>query len=188
MRASGEEQISLTDPDIRAMARMTKVGVGYNIQIAVNAKHGLIAEQQVTNQVLDYGHLTETAEAAKAILEADTPDVFADRRYFQVEDIEACMNAGMTPYDPKQNRGPATRDGLFPKEAFSFDAENDRYECPGGSSPRLRGTGELREGVKRRTYTGYNVCSGCALRSQSAKSKFRQLTRYGDEAELERMA
>lgn len=28
---TGEDQISLTDPDARAMARMTKVGAGYNI-------------------------------------------------------------------------------------------------------------------------------------------------------------
>ncbi len=40
---TGEDQISLTDPDARAMARMTKVGVGYNIQLAVDVKHKLIA-------------------------------------------------------------------------------------------------------------------------------------------------
>jgi SAM-dependent methyltransferase len=31
---TGEDQISLTDPDSRAMAAHTKVGVGYNIQVA----------------------------------------------------------------------------------------------------------------------------------------------------------
>nr|WP_202949390.1 transposase [Sphingomonas sp. PAMC 26621] len=33
---TGADQISLTDPDARAMARMTKVGIGYNIQLAVD--------------------------------------------------------------------------------------------------------------------------------------------------------
>jgi hypothetical protein len=42
---TGEDQISLTDPDSRAMARMTKVGVGYNVQVAVDTKHKLIVEQ-----------------------------------------------------------------------------------------------------------------------------------------------
>lgn len=37
------------------MAAHTKVGVGYNVQIAVDAKHKLIAEQAVTNDVLDMG-------------------------------------------------------------------------------------------------------------------------------------
>ena len=46
---TGESQISLTDPDSRAMAAHTRVAVGYNAQIAVDTKHKLIVEQQVTN-------------------------------------------------------------------------------------------------------------------------------------------
>jgi hypothetical protein len=45
MSAELEAQISLTDPDSRAMAAHTKVGVGYNIQVAVDAKHKMIVEQ-----------------------------------------------------------------------------------------------------------------------------------------------
>jgi transposase len=52
---NGEDQISLTDPDSRAMAAHTRVAVGYNVQVAVDAKHKLIVEQQVTNQVVDMG-------------------------------------------------------------------------------------------------------------------------------------
>jgi hypothetical protein len=55
---TGESQISLTDPDSRAMAAHTRVAVGYNVQVAVDTKHKLIVEQQVTNQVLDMGLLT----------------------------------------------------------------------------------------------------------------------------------
>ena len=65
---TGEDQISLTDPDSRAMAAHTHVAVGYNVQVAVDTKHKLIVEQQVTNQVVDMGMLTQTAEAAKEIL------------------------------------------------------------------------------------------------------------------------
>ncbi|HEY0234130.1 MAG TPA: transposase, partial [Afipia sp.] len=68
---TGEDQISLTDPDARAMARMTKVGVGYNIQLAVDVKHKLIAEQEVSNQVLDMGLLAPTVEAAMDTLSVD---------------------------------------------------------------------------------------------------------------------
>jgi hypothetical protein len=50
---TGEEQISLTDPDSRAMAAHPHVAVGYNVQIAVDTKHKLLVEQQVTNQVVD---------------------------------------------------------------------------------------------------------------------------------------
>jgi hypothetical protein len=80
---TGEDQISLTDPDSRAMAAHTKVGVGYNIQVAVDAKNKLIVEQAVTNQVLDMGLLTETSEPAREILGVETIDVVADRGYFK---------------------------------------------------------------------------------------------------------
>jgi transposase len=41
---TGEDQISLTDPDSRAMAAHTHVAVGYNVQVAVDVKHKLIVE------------------------------------------------------------------------------------------------------------------------------------------------
>jgi transposase len=187
LEQSGEGQISLTDPDARAMARMTKVGVGYNIQIAVDDKHKLIAEQTVTNKVLDYGHLADTAQAAKDLLGVEKIDVVADRGYFQAEDIEACEQAGITPFVPKPDRGPAKRDGLFPKEAFTYDTERDGYHCPGDKFLKLRGVGTIR-GMERRLYTGYSVCPGCVLKDRCTKSRQRQITRYGNEAVLDRMA
>src|ERR1700756_5652427 len=45
---TGEDQISLTDPDSRAMAAHTRVAVGYNAQVAVDAKNKLIVEQAIT--------------------------------------------------------------------------------------------------------------------------------------------
>jgi len=161
--------------------------VGYNIQIAVDAKHSLIAEQHVTNNVLDYGRLTETAKAAKDVLDVETLDVVADRGYFQAEDIAACEDAEMTPYVPKPDRGPAKRDGLFPKEAFTFDPDKDGYICPGGKFLRLRSIGKIRD-VERRIYTGVNVCGDCNLKSQCTMSSYRQLSRYANEAQLDRMA
>jgi hypothetical protein len=48
LEKSRETQISLADPDSRAMAAHTKVAVGYNAQLAFDAKHKLIVEQAVT--------------------------------------------------------------------------------------------------------------------------------------------
>jgi hypothetical protein len=42
---NGEDQTSLTDPDSRAMAAHTGVAVGYNAEVAVDAKHKLIVER-----------------------------------------------------------------------------------------------------------------------------------------------
>ena len=100
------------------MAAHTKVGVGYNIQIAVDAKNKMIVEQAVTNQVVDMGLLKETAESARAILDVENIDVVADRGYFKIEDIEACEKAGLTPHVPKPQRGSSVRNGFFRKDEF----------------------------------------------------------------------
>ena len=39
----------------RLSAAEGRVAVGYNVQVAVDAKHKLTVEQQVTNQVADMG-------------------------------------------------------------------------------------------------------------------------------------
>jgi hypothetical protein len=132
LERTGEDQISLTDPDSRAMAAHTRVAVGYNAQVAVDAKHKLIVEQQVTNQVVDMGLLTQTAEPAKEILGVETIDVVAGKGYFKIEDIEACEKAGMVPYVPRPQRGPSVKAGLFRKDEFQYDAATDSYVCPAG--------------------------------------------------------
>ena len=104
---TGEDQISLTDPDSRAMAAHTHVAVGHNVQVAVDAKHKLIVEQQVTNQVVDMGMLTQAAEPAKEVLGVETIEVVADKGYFKIEGIKACEKAGMVPFVPRPQRGPS---------------------------------------------------------------------------------
>ncbi len=129
---TGESQISLTDPDSRAMAAHTRITVGYNAQVAVDAKHKLIIEQAATNQVLDLGLLTQTAGPARAILNVERIDVVADRRCFKFEDIEACEQAGRTPYVPKSQRGSAVRKSFFAKDEFRYDPGKDVYICTAG--------------------------------------------------------
>src|SRR5690242_12880757 len=58
---TAEDQVSLTGPVSRAIAAHTRGAVGYNVQVAVDPKHKLIVEQQVNDQVLDMGLVTETA-------------------------------------------------------------------------------------------------------------------------------
>ena len=50
LAASGERQISLTDPDSRAMPVAQGVDICYNVELAVDAKHKLIVAYDVTTQ------------------------------------------------------------------------------------------------------------------------------------------
>jgi len=183
---TGENQISLTDPDSRAMAAHTHVAVGYNVQVAVDTKHKLIVEQQVTNQVVDMGLLTETAEPAKEVLGVETIDVVADKGYFKIEDIEACESAGMVPYVPRPQRGPSVREGFFRKDEFKYEAETDSMSCPAGQ--RLQPyTSSLMRGLKKINYANRAACRDCPLRSRCTGNLFRSVSRLENEAVLDRM-
>ena len=186
LERSGEDQISLTDPDSRAMAAFTKVGVGYNIQVAVDAKNKMIAEQEVSNQVLDMGLLTQTAQAAREILDVEKIDVVADKGYFKIEDIEACEKAGVTPHVPRPQRGAAVREGFFRKDEFQYDAEKDAYICPAGQTLATRYESKLRD-LKKFDYSNRAACLVCALRPRCTKD-YRKVSRLENEAVLDRMA
>ena len=183
---TGESQISLTDPDSRAMAAHTRVAVGYNVQIAVDTKHKLIVEQQVTNQVLDMGLLTETAEPAKEILGVETIDVVADKGYFKIEDIEACEKAGMEPYVPRPQRGPSVRAGFFRKDEFKYDPETDSFTCPAGQRLTPYSSSALRQ-LKKINYANRKACRDCPLRARCTDNQFRTVSRLENEAVLDRM-
>src|SRR3954466_1656529 len=173
---TGESQISLTDPDSRAMAAHTHVAVGYNVQIAVDAKHKLIVEQQVTNQVVDMGLLTQTAEPAKEVLGVERIAVVADRGYFKIEDIEACEQAGMDPYVPRPQRGSSVQAGLFRKGEFRYDPDSDSFLCPAGQRPEASASSVLR-GLKRINYANRQACRECPLRSQSTPYSYQTVSR-----------
>jgi transposase len=68
MEAREERQVSLTDPDSRAMPKSPKVDVGYNVQVAVDAKHHLMVAQEVTNAITDVDQLSRMAIQAKEAL------------------------------------------------------------------------------------------------------------------------
>ena len=61
------KQISLTDPDSRSMISQAKgTGVvGYNVQVAVDARHHLIVTHEVTNVGSDRTQLSRMAKAAR---------------------------------------------------------------------------------------------------------------------------
>ena len=183
---TGEDQISLTDPDSRAMAAHTKVGVGYNIQVAVDAKNKLIVEQAVTNQVVDTGLLTQTAEPAREVLGVKTIDVVADRGYFKIEDIEACEKTGCVPHVAKPQRGSSVREGLFRKDEFRYDAGLDAYVCPAGKLLTPIRRGRMRD-LERTDYGNPKACRACPLRARCTNDA-RSVFRLENEDVLDRMA
>ncbi len=187
LEESGRGQLSLTDPDSRVMRTGKGRVVGYNVQIAVDVKHSLIAEQQVYNNLNDFGLLAQTAVAARENLEVEGIDAVADKGYYKIDDIEACEACGVTPHVPKPvDRSPTKKKGLFTKSRFRYDSATDSYGCPGGHRLRPTYFHQLAGGT-RIQYVNRKACRRCPLRPRCTDDTHRRISRYANEAILERM-
>jgi transposase len=181
-------QISLTDPDARAMATNGKgTGlVGYNVQAAVDAEHHLVVAHEVTNQGHDRSQLANMAAQAKAATGADALTVLADRGYFSGVEILACEQAGATPYVPKPLTSGAKADGRFGKPDFVYDPAQDAYRCPAGETLSRRMT-TIENGQTLHRYWNLASCRTCPLKPHCTPAKERRITRWEHEAVIEAM-
>lgn len=187
MAARGQSEVSLTDADSRGMMR---VGVGYNAQVAVDAKHHLIAVEEVVQAANDQAQLSGMAVAAKEALGMASVKVVADAGYHEARQLEACEAAGIETYVPAPARSSGqSRQGrlVYRKEAFSYDAVRDSYRCPGGQ-PLARRRTRTRRGKTLHEYANGRACRGCAQRACCTAGAYRVIERLANEAVVERQA
>jgi hypothetical protein len=185
---SGEQQVSLTDPDSRSMVcGHGHTDVCYNVQTVVDAKHKLILEHEVTNEATDQGHLSEMALRAQERLGVEEMEVVADMGYFDGAEVKKCVEAGITPYIAKPSTSANRKAGLFTKEEFGYEKERDCYMCPAGAEMNFRF--ETTEQGRRIRYYATVRCRGCPLKDKCTRNKGgRRITRWVDEQLLEEMA
>ncbi len=190
MKASGEKQRSLTDPEARLMKTAKGMDVCYNVQLAVDSKHKLIVAEEVTNHGADQELLPRVAQAAKAELGVEELTVVADGGYFGSEAIKACEDEKITAYVPVPELGDAQRRrGLFPREEFAYDPSRDVYVCPQGAELTVmsRTSRKARYQKEFRIYAT-KQCQGCPLRAQCTTSKYgRTIKRWVHHEVLERL-
>src|ERR1700761_1501075 len=129
LEASGETQLSLTDPDARLLVKGGQGIAGYNVQAVVDNQHKLIVASEVVNDSSDVRQLHAMARAAKDILDAETLQVVADEGYYSSLELKACEDDGITAYVPVPAGRPA-KQGRFSLKDFTCDVAADAYTCP----------------------------------------------------------
>jgi transposase/IS5 family transposase len=182
-----QKQVSVTDPDTRKMPTAHGTLVGYNAQMAVDAKHKLIAAEDVTNDVNDLQQLANVALEAKANLALTRTEVVADAGYYSASEVSRCLEHGITAFIPKSDTSANSARGLYGKSRFKYDATKDVYICPAGDPLTYRfATVELDRELK---YYRASNCKTCALKSRCTRNKGnRTITREANEHLMEAMA
>lgn len=182
-----QKQISVTDPDTRKMPTAHGTIIGYNAQLAVDARHKLIAAGDVTNEVTDFNQLAGVALEAKTNLGLRQTEVLADAGYYNAAEVSRCVEQGITPFIPKADTSANTARGLYGKSQFRYDPQQDVYLCPANATLTYRfSTYEL--GRELRYYRARG-CAACALKSRCTRNKAnRTITREANEHLMEAMA
>jgi transposase len=186
LQASGESQVSLTDPDAKLMKTARGSEVSYNVQTVVDSKHKLIVAYEVTNEGNDLGQLALMAQQAKEALQVEELTVLADGGYYEGNALKECEQAGVTTYLPQPQSREAKRRGIFEQKQFRYDQQRDLYVCPQGEELRFRSTTKAR-GKQFKIYKT-KACKTCPLRAQCTTSKYgRKLVRWVNQEVIERL-
>jgi len=185
LKGEPEGQLSLTDPDARSMATSGKGSgiVGYNVQVAVDAKHHLIVTHEVTNEGHDRAQLAPMTIAAREAMGKNKLQAVADRGYYSGPQIKACHDAGIAAILPKSMTSNAKAEGRFDKGDFIYIAKDDEYQCPAGQRAIYRFTRE-ENGLQLRRYWS-SACPQCPMKAQCTPSDYRRISRWEHEAVLE---
>lgn len=188
VRAAPEGQISLTDPDARAMTTHSNTGtamVGYNVQAAVDVKHHLVVAHEVTNAGHGRAQLSKMARAAREAMGKKRLKAIADRGYYSGAEIKDCEDGGIAAYVSKPMTSGSKAEGRFSKDDFVYVARDDVYRCPAGQSLRRHHT-SIERGQRIQVYWTA-VCPQRPLKAQCTTGSERRVRRWEHEAVLEKV-
>lgn len=135
LKQSGESQISTSDPDARALPlHMNIVQVAYNLQSAVDDKHNLIVDFDITNKT-DFNSLAPLSIKARKMMELQdnqTLTTLADKGYYSAKQIAQCHSNNIDTLVSPKSKGSKAKDPRVSKDKFQFDKQSDSYTCPQG--------------------------------------------------------
>ena len=183
--------ISTTDPD----ASVTRHGSGksklrYKTHRAVDPKKEVITATKITPGSTDDGEALEQMLVEHEQNTQNSPDTLvADSRYGKIENYLLCHDLGIKAHMSsleQSQRGSGRQKGIFPKEAFTYNPDNDTFTCPAGQVLRRRHYYKKRRHYEYKPSKG--ICAQCQLRENCTRSKHgRTLKRHARQDELEIM-
>ena len=167
--------ISSTDPDASVTRHKggNKPKLRYKTHRAVDSEHEVITPTKVTPGAIDEADmLEEMIEMNEENTQKKVDTVVADSRYGIIANYLYCHDVRIKAHIPsleETQRGTGRKKGIFPKEAFRYNAEDDTYTCPSGHELKRRMYNR-----KRKTYeykASSVACAQCELRQRCTRAK-----------------
>lgn len=187
----GQKYSSLTDPDCRLMKNERRIEPAYAVHAAVDARHSLIIDYELTQDAADNNHLASVASRAKERLGVDSLTICADAGYYDTVDLKACDDQHISSYvpipKPKIPNSTHVPTPDYYHDKFAYDEPSNTYRCPQGHTMQ-RFRSQRKQDGRRISLYRTDACAQCPVRAScSASPRGRYVYRWEHEAILDRL-
>jgi len=132
LKEQERKSINTTDSDCVKVKGRQGIHAGYNGQIVVDEKHGLIVHSDVVNESNDVNQFAPQIEQAHQNLGHNCINACADAGYSNTPELKKIDDQHIKVIVPSQKQAHGRAVEPFDKEQFCYDEPNDRYICPQG--------------------------------------------------------
>jgi len=132
LQEQGRDSINTTDSDCVKVKGRQGIHAGYNGQIVVDEKHGLIVHSDVVNESNDVNQFAHQIEQANQTLGYNCTNACADAGYSDIQELKKIDDQHITVIVPSQKQAHDRPVKPFDKQQFRYDSDQDCYICPQG--------------------------------------------------------
>jgi len=160
LKQEQKKTTNTTDPECTRINSLQGSRAGYNAQIVVDRKHGLIVTTDVVSKNNDLEQFAEQINQANETLQKKCDTACADSGYADTAELEKIDRQGIKVIVPSQRQASKKEPKPFDKQHFHYDAKEDCYICPEGNKLtycRL----DKRKPSKEYTIINSSLCKQC---------------------------
>jgi transposase len=185
LKESGKSSLNTTDKESASFNGIHGAGSGYNAQVVVDDKYGLIVNADAVSAGNDMGQMSEQIEQAQEVIGHAPQIAVADAGYSDMSDLKRLDEQNIHLIVPNKEQVNTKQIGQFDKRNFTYDVEKDRYICPLGHTLRFV---QVIQRTHNRLYTIQkgSFCLNCQHFGKCTNSKSGRKLERTPEEELKR--
>lgn len=179
MEAAGKKHLAPNDPCAKLMKSRHGNIPAYNGQTIVDVENHMIALAEISTEENDRNELQKDLEHLNDQLGLIPEIAEADTGYENMEDIKKIEDTSKTKCIVPSQRIKRKEDDKKAGIEFTYDKENDEYQCSQGRKlPLIQKNKQKKNGAYYNVYQSKN-CNSCQLKAQCNQSKKgRIISRY----------
>jgi transposase len=170
LQETDKKNLNTVDKECTRINSIHGTGAGYNAQIVVDDKNGLIVSGNVVSTNNDLGQFSVQIDKASLELGKKCRIAVADSGYAWTDDLGKIDSQGIQVIVPNQRIASGKKVGEFAKQNFRYDPENDCYTCPRGKVLKYAGL-DKKQNIRIYRPEKKAVCLSCGAFGKCTRGK-----------------